>query len=250
MPRLPVRLAIAILALITGSVAYADNTMLDPAFGNGGRVNLSYGYDASFCPGSRNYMSTYTGINSGRRVIYYGSDTPARADSLAAMSINAAGELLTAGTTPGSGETLGYVQKFNGSGNWTNETSSQGGAGAGGNVYVGGVHWSNGLVVLTGASGPNEEFFFAQRFDGVLAPSTAWGFVGPGNSVYLWNAGSGFGDVGDNRPAISSIDPGSRILAGGIYKASTLGDPYSATIARFTYNGAPTTNAIFANGFE
>jgi uncharacterized delta-60 repeat protein len=214
------------------------------------RLNSDGSYDTSFCPTACNFMSTYTGINNGRRVIYYGSDTPARSDSLEAMSLNAAGELLTAGTTPGSGETFGYVQKFNSSGNWTNETTTQGGTGAGGRVYIGGVHWSNGLVVLTGASGPNEEFFFAQRFDAVLAPSPNWGFIGPGNSVYLWSASNGLGDIGDNRPAISSIDPGSRILAGGIYKAAALTDPYSATIARFTYNGTPPGNAIFASGFE
>ncbi len=214
------------------------------------RLNSDGSYDTGFCPTACNFMSSYTGINNGRRVIYYGSAAPAHADSLETMSINAAGELLTAGTTPGSGETLGYVQKFNSSGNWTNETTTQGGAGAGGRVYIGGVHWSNGLVVLTGASGPNEEFFFAQRFDAALAPSSGWGFIGPGNSVYLWSAGNGLGDIGDNRPAISSIDPGSRILAGGIYKPTALTDPYSATIARFTYNGTPTGNAIFSSGFE
>lgn len=218
------------------------------------RLNVNGSFDTSFCPTTCNYMSTYTAINNGRRVIFYGNDTPAQADSLVAMAVNSAGILLTAGTTPGTGETLGYVQRFDASGNWAAEVATSGGV-SGSRVYVGGVHWTrpdlaDSNVVLTGVSGPNEEFFFAQRFDSLLNASANWGSIGPGNSVYLWTAGNGFGDVGDNRPAQSSIDPSGRILVGGIYKPAALTDPYSATIARLTYNGAVAGNALFANGFE
>ncbi len=212
------------------------------------------GYDASFCATSCNYMSTYAAINNGRRVIFYGTDTPARSDSLEAMAVNSAGEFVTAGTTPGSGETFGYVQKFDVNGNWLAETTTQGGIDAS-RVYIGGVHWSDvnsasSNVVLTGASGPNEEFFFAQRLTSDLNPSANWGFIGPSNSVYLWTAGNGFGDIGDNRPASSSLGPAGQLLVDGIYKPAALADPYSATVARLRTVNGPTTDAIFKSGFE
>lgn len=219
------------------------------------RLTAAGGPDVSFCPGSCTYQGSYGAIHSGRRVIFYGNDVPAVADGLNAMSINAAGELLTAGTTPGAGETLGYVQKFDTSGNWVAEVSTEGGLGDGGMVWIGGVHWANPAVansnvILTGSVGPNEEFFFAQRFDGALNASANWGTLGPSNSVYAWTASGGFGDVGDNRPAKSAIDPGGRVLVGGSYKVSQLSDPYSITVSRLSYNGAPLSPAIFQNSFE
>ena len=56
-------------------------------------------------------------------------------------AINHDGALLLAGTTPGSGETLGFIQRFDTSGNWVAETTTQGGAG--GQMFIGGVHWRN-----------------------------------------------------------------------------------------------------------
>jgi len=202
--------------------------------------------DVSFCPGSCTYMGTYSAINNGRRVIFYGNDVPAVSDSIEAMSINAAGELVTAGTTPGAGETLGYVQKFDASGNWVAEVATQGFGG--GQVWIGGVHWTNpgsanSNVVLTGTSGPDEEFFFAQRFDAALFPSVNWGGLGASNSVYVWTASGNFGDPGNNRPGQSSIDSAGRVLVGGRFGIS---DPYSSTASRLTYNG----RELFKNSFE
>lgn len=210
--------------------------------------------DANFCLSSCNYMDTYTTIHSGRRVIFYGTASPARSDQVASMAINADGALLIAGTTPGSGETLGFIQRFDPSGNWTHEVATQGGAS--GQTFIGGVHWthdntSNSDIILTGASGPNEEFFFAQRFDAFLFAKLDWGFIGPSNSVYLWTASGGFGDVGDNRPARSSLDANKRVLVGGRYKANLPTDPYSAVGARLTSTDAPPAGIdIFRNGFE
>ncbi len=208
--------------------------------------------DVSFCPSSCNYMGTYNAINNGRRVIFYGNDVPAVSDSISAMAINAAGELITAGTTPGPGETLGYVQKFDSAGNWLAEVATQGGLG--GQVWIGGVHWTqpgmpDSNVVLTGSSGPDEEFFFAQRFDATLVPSVNWGSLGPSNSVFPWTASGNFGDVGNNRPGRSAIDSIGRVLVGGRFKSGAASEPYSSTASRLTYNG-PQPIAVFANSFE
>jgi Domain of unknown function (DUF5122) beta-propeller len=222
------------------------------------RLNIDGSFDTSFCATSCNFMSTYTTINNGRRVIYYGNDTPATRDSLVSMAINnATGELLTTGTTFSTGTPeVGYVQKFLSNGNWSNETVSLGGV-AGSSIRMGGVHWANpnsgtSNVIITGASGPNQEFFFAQRFDSVLAPTTNWGVVGPSNSVLIWTgaAAGGFGDVGDDSPTISSIDSAGRVLVGGGYKVAATTDPYSLTVSRLTFNGAPPTDAVFKNSFE
>jgi uncharacterized delta-60 repeat protein len=208
-------------------------------------------FDTTFCAGSCNFMSTYTGIHSGRRIIYYGLDVPAQADSLEALAVNAAGEMVIAGTTPGSGETFGYVQKFSAAGDWQAERSTDGGV-AGSRVRPRSVLWApGGNVILTGASGTDQQFFFAQRFAAALVPSANWGFIGDGNSVYLWTAGNGFGDVGGNRGASSSIDGAGRVLTGGSFKVTARNDPDSATIARLRVTGAPPAgDAIFKQGFE
>lgn len=210
--------------------------------------------DSSFCPASCNFMGSYTGIHSGRRVIFYGSDTPARSDQVAAISLRNDGALLIAGTTPGTGETLGYIMRLAANGNWTNEVATQGGTGAGGTVFVGGVHSMqpsnpSSDIVLTGSSGPNEEFFFAQRFDALLFPVANWGTIGPSSSVYLWTAGGAFGDVGDNRPGRSAVDAQGRVLVGGRYKVNLPTNPYSAVAARLTSTD-PVAADIFKNGFE
>lgn len=220
------------------------------------RLSSSGALDGNFCPASCNFMDSYTAIHSGRRVIFYGAATPARSDQVAAMAIRDDGALLIAGTTPGSGETLGFLMRFDTAGGWTHETATQGGTGSGGNTFIGGVHWRQpsspaSEIVLTGASGPNEEFFFAQRFDQLLVEVAGWGMIGPANSVYLWTAGGGFGDVGDNRPGRSAIDAQGRVLVGGRYKVNLPADPYSAVAARLTSTDAPPAGIdIFKNGYE
>ena len=210
--------------------------------------------DTSFCPDSCNYMDSYTAINNGRRVIFYGSATPALSDQVAAMAINQDGALLIAGTTPGSGETLGFIQRFDTSGNWVAETTTQGGAG--GQMFIGGVHWRNPSIsesdiLLTGVSGPGAELFFAQRFDALLFAKANWGIVGPSSSVYIWSASGGFGDLGDDRPARSTIDSTGRVLVGGRFRASAPSNPYSATASRLTSTDAqPAAIDIFKNSFE
>ena len=218
------------------------------------RLTNSGAQDVTFCATSCNFMDTYTAIHSGRRVIFYGAAAPARSDQVAALAIRDDGAWLIAGTTPGSGEMLGYVMRLDAAGNWTHEVATQGGTGSGGNTFVGGVHWlqpsdPSSDIVLTGASGPNEEFFFAQRFDPLLFAVANWGMIGPANSIYLWTGSGGFGDVGDNRPARSAIDANRRVLVGGRYKANLPADPYSAVAARLTSTD-PVSADIFKNGFE
>lgn len=219
------------------------------------RMSSAGAPDGNFCSASCNYMDTYTGIHSGRRVIFYGTATPAHSDQVATMAINHDGALLIAGTTPGSGETLGFIQRFDPTGNWVAEVATQGGLS--GEVSVGGVHWTqpsvgDSNVILTGTSGPNQVFFFAQRFDAALFPSANWGIIGPSNSVYLWTGAPGgdFGDLGLNRPGRSSIDAAGRVLVGGRFKSGSLSNPYSATASRLTYNGPLATPDIFKNSFE
>ncbi|MBK7043672.1 MAG: hypothetical protein IPH50_08240 [Rhodanobacteraceae bacterium] len=210
--------------------------------------------DVSFCPTSCNYMDTYTAINNGRSVIFYGNATPALSDQVATIAINGDGVLLIAGTTPGSGETLGFIQRFDTSGNWVAETTTQGGAG--GQMFIGGLHWTqsgstNSDLILTGASGPSADLFFAQRFDAQLFAKANWGIVGPSNSVYIWSASGGFGDIGGNRPAQSTMDPDGRVLVGGRFRASAPSNPYSATASRLTSTDAqPAAIEIFKNSFE
>jgi uncharacterized delta-60 repeat protein len=165
--------------------------------------------DASYCSPTCNF--TYPSINSGRRIIYYGQETPAQNDTLASMAIDPNGTLYTAGTTPGPMATRsGYLQRFSANGAWEAEVSTT--ASIGGQVVIGAVHSINSVanetarrIVLTGVTGANRENFFTQRFDRDLNPRLNAGNQGASNSVYLWS-GTNFADAGGNLAAQSSID--------------------------------------------
>lgn len=235
--------------IVVGGIAYDSGVNADRIALV--RLTSSGNQDPTFCQTSCNFMAGYTSIHSGRRVTFFGSNAPAHDDSLKAMAVDRIGDLLVAGTTPGVGETLGFVQRFESTGWWQYESSTQGGGG--GTVDIGGVHWQDptvpyGNVVMTGVTGQNENFFFAQRFTTLLSPSPNWGGFGPSNSVYAWTASGGFGDAGANRPAMSSIEPSGRVLVGGGYKPS-VSSTYGSTISRLTYNG-PTLGVFFKDSFE
>lgn len=124
-------------------------------------------------------------------------------------------------------------------------------------MFIGGVHWRNPSIsesdiLLTGVSGPGAELFFAQRFDALLFAKANWGIVGAVQQrLHLVGQHGGFGDLGDDRPARSTIDSTGRVLVGGRFKANAASNPYSATASRLTSTDAqPAAIDIFQNSFE
>lgn len=239
--------------IVIGGHAMVDGSLLGYARVALAKLHENGSYDTSFCQTTCNFMGGYTSIHSGRRVTYVGSLNATDSDALAALSLAYNGRILTAGTRRESGQTLAYVQTFAPNGEWVGETTSNGGVDDSSGYHIGGVHYTGSSptadIVLTGASGPMQELFFAQRLTHNLTPVANWGFIGPGNSVYLWNGSNGFGDAEFNFASQSSLDAQGRILTGGSFKATT-SSPYSAAMARLTDGVAPSGPGIFANGFE
>ncbi len=222
------------------------------------RLLNSGGYNTGFCATSCTFQGTYGALNNGRRVIFYGTQGTT-SDFVSAASVNLAtspGEWVYAGTRlSDTFVSQAFVQKLQANGDYANEgltdtglTTSQ--------YRIGGVHWVNpnsatSDIVQTGSSGLDGVNFFAQGLRSTLVPIPSWGTAGASNSVALWNASGGLGDVnGNNLPAQSSLDSAGRILTGGSYlSGSTNVPPYSVVIARLA-RSVVGPDQIFKNGFE
>ncbi len=224
------------------------------------RLLNSGGFNTGFCASSCTEQGTYTAINNGRRVIFYGTQGTT-SDFVSAASINLAtspGEWVYAGTRlSATFVSQAFVQKLQANGDYANEGLTDTGLTT--SLYrIGGVHWVNpnsatSDIVQTGSSGLDGINFFAQGLNSALVPIPSWGTSGASNSVALWNATGGLGDAnGKNLPSQSSIDSAGRILTGGSYLAgNTSVPPYSVVIARLARSVVgPPPDQIFKNGFE
>ncbi len=227
------------------------------------RLNNAGSYNTSFCAPSCTFQGTYTAINSGRRVIYYGAQG-STSDFVEASSINLSaspGEWLYAGTRNSGAPNFlsqAFVQKVAANGDFATEVLSDGGNATTSQYRIGGVHWAdpysaNSSIVLTGTSGLDGVAFFAQGMSGALIATPNWGTTGFNNSVALYTATGGLSDAnGKDLPAQSSLDSAGRILLGGSYLSGVINAaPYSISIARFRGGFiGPQTDMIFKNGFE
>lgn len=216
------------------------------------RLNDNGTLDASFCEVACNFSDVYPTINSGRRVIFYGDATPPLSTSLDALDVHADGTFLTAGSAEIEvGVETGYVQMFDANGQWLTETLTNGGND--GEARINGVHWEDhddpaSGVIVTGVTGAQLGWFFAQRLQPDLAPSAGWGNGGPGDSVMLWWGTQFGGDVGNNTSARSAIASDGRILLGGSYRAGSVAADDRAIVTQIVPLSAALP--IFADGFE
>ena len=255
----------AIAVTATGNLIYIAGTATDNGVSRIALTRLlnSGGYNAGFCSGSCSFQGSYSAINSGRRVIFYGTQG-ATSDFVEAASVNLASspaEWVYAGTRNSGAPNFvseAFIQKLAANGDYANEALTDGGYASTTQYRMGGVHWvnpnvANSGIVLTGTSGLDGIAFFAQGMSSALVATPNWGAAGPSNSVALYAATGGLGDSnGMNLPAQSSIDSAGRVLLGGSYLAgNTNAPPYSISIARFRGGlTVPTADSIFKNGFE
>lgn len=212
------------------------------------RMNDNGTLDASLCPIECNYSEAYPAFNAGRRVIFYGEAADLRDTDVDALAIDAAGNFVTAGVAETAAGSAGYLQAFDGTGEWLGETTTDGGW-TDSEPRVGSVHFldparAGGDVVLTGVTGETRHSFFAQAFHFDLSPVAGWGFTGLDGSAYTWSA-SGLFDPGDNTVAQTSLASGDRILAGGSFKPSSNSTLYRAHVAQLRID-----TSIFGDGFE
>ncbi len=208
------------------------------------RLLNSGGYHTAFCSGSCTYQGSYSAINNGRRVIFYGNQSDT-SDTLISASVNLSSkEWVYAGTRLGPGPTFTnemFVQKLASNGDYASETLSNGGLFA--PYRVGGVRWVNqnnadSEIILTGVSA--DTIFFAQGMNKDLAPIPNWGGASPDSSYFIYDQGSNPGQL----PTQPSIDAARRVLLGGSYHDGATSD-YSVHVARMV----PAEN-IFRNGFD
>ncbi len=204
--------------------------------------------DGNFCPTTCTYQGPYTGVNNGKRVLYYGDVADNQNDYVKSADVNVSGEFVYAGThEAGPGDFRVFAQKVALNGDYANEGEVQLGF-TGSTYYVGGIRYFNrnsGIsdLVLTGSAGPNGEYFFAQGLDGALVPILNWGTIGENTSVLLYTAALTADWPGD-LPGIPSVDAQARVLVGGSFKATSSDQNYSITVSRLR------GDVIFRNGFE
>jgi uncharacterized delta-60 repeat protein len=209
--------------------------------------------DANFCPTTCTFQGPYTAINNGKRVIFYGAAGDNLSDFVSALAVNVSGEMVYAGehATTTVGVFQIFTQKIALNGDFANEGLSDVGLAAPLSNFIGGIRYFNknspvSDLVLTGAIGPNREFFFAQGLEANLVPKNGWGTGGTNNSALLYSAAGTFGDNPGNRPAMPSIDTAGRVLLGGSYKATAVDPNYSINLMRLR----TLQFDRFANGFE
>ena len=255
----------AVAVTATSNLIYIAGTATDNGVSRIALTRLlnSGGYNTGFCSGSCSFQGSYTAINSGRRVLFYGAQG-ATSDFVEAASANLAAspaEWVYAGTRNSGAPNFvsqAFVQKVAANGDYANEVLTDGGFASTSQYRIGGVHWVNpndatSGIVLTGTSGLDGIAFFAQGMNSALVATPNWGSAGPNNSVALYAATGGIGDTnGMDLPAQSSVDSAGRILLGGSYlSGNTNAPPYSITIARFRGGfTTPPVDPIFKNGFE
>lgn len=212
------------------------------------RMNDNGTLDASLCPIECNYSDAYPNFNGGTRVIFYGQAGDLRDTDVDALSIDSAGNLVTAGIAATADGDVGYLQAFDATGEWLAERATDG-AWPGGVPRIGGVHFldptqAQGAVVLTGVSGDTGHSFFAQKFSFLLVPAAGWGFLGDDESAITW-AASGLFDPGGNVPAQSALASGGRILSGGSFKPTAASTQLRAHVAQLRI-----ATSLFGDGFE
>ena len=210
--------------------------------------------DGDFCPTTCTYQGPYTFINSGKRVLYYGSASDNHSDFVSSMAVNVSGEMAYAGLhATGNGDFRVFTQTVALNGDYANEGLTDDGLAGPQTYLVGGIRYFNrnsgtSDLVLTGTTGPDGEIFFAQGLAHNLAPISNWGDIGESASVLVYSALGGFGDNPGNRPAIPSVDASGRVLLGGSFKATPSDPNYSINIARLSQ--ANQTGPVFRDGFE
>lgn len=207
--------------------------------------------DGNFCPTTCTEQGSYTNINNGKRVMFYGQAGENLNDFVTSLAVGVSGEMVYAGShQTGVSEFRLFTQKVALNGDYANEGLVDTGLGASMQYSVGGIRYLNpnsgsSKLVLTGSVGPDREFFFAQGLDGDLVPTSNWGGSGANSSVLLYTASGGFGDNPGDQPAIPSVDASAQVFVGGSFKATSVDPNYSVNIMRLR-----PAELIFRDGFE
>ncbi|MBL0162224.1 MAG: hypothetical protein IPP82_00880 [Xanthomonadales bacterium] len=212
------------------------------------RLNGDGTPDTSFCATTCTVQGSYTSINNGRRVYYFGSNT-VHSDTAAGIALAGNGDFFIVGetyATDGSGKRAA-IARFAANGDYVAEALNDG---LGNNAAYRSVQLSdaNGQRVLVGGdSGPEGNYLLLQAFSFGLTPLAGYGDC-LNTTGFCFIGGTGLGDNGPDQAAALTLDRNGRPLFAGSFVAAS-GDFDKSVFARFTNATGPRPDLIFRNGF-
>ena len=212
------------------------------------RINSNGALDTTFCPTSCTLQGSYTAINNGRRVYYFGANT-AHTDTPFGIALAGNGDFFIVGETyaaDGSAKRAA-IARFSSSGDYAAEALNDG---LGNNAAYRSVQVSDAnaqRVLVAGDSGPNGNYLLLQAFSSGLSPLAGYGDC-LNNTAFCFIGGAGIGDNGPDQAGMLGLDRSGRPIYAGTFVASS-GDYRKSLFARFTNNTGPKPDRIFRNGF-
>jgi uncharacterized delta-60 repeat protein len=205
--------------------------------------------DTTFCAASCTVQGSYTSINNGRRVYYFGSNT-AHSDTAAGIALAGNGDFFIVGETysTNGSDKRAAIARFAANGDYAAEALNDG---LGNNAAYRSVRLSdaNGQrVLVAGDSGPESNYLLLQAFSFGLTPLTGYGDC-LNTTAFCLIGGTGLGDNGPDAASALTLDRSGRPLFAGTFIASS-GDFGKSLFARFTNTTGPKPDLIFRNGFQ
>ena len=215
------------------------------------RLTPTGSIDSTFCNPSCNFQGAYTGINSGRRIYFFGA-SDAHSDQLYGMGSIGNGDFYVVGTSSpadGSGPKAS-IAKISSAGNYLTERIGTVGGGALGEPKVyRAVKSADGLgtrLLLSGDAGNG--LLYVQAFTSSLAPVSGYGNCLESDSGLCFSS-SAVGDVGPDTAGPINLDRTGRPLFTGSFIQSS-GDVRGVLRAIITNDSGPRPDLIFRNGFQ
>lgn len=230
--------------ILVGGIAYDDAI-------NKWRIALARltptgSIDTSFCSPSCNFQGTYTAINSGRRIYYFGTGD-AHSDFLNGMESIGNGNFYVVGTSSpsdGSGPKAA-IANINSAGNYLTEMVGT----TGGVTNYRSVKSADGLgtrLLVSGDAGDGR--MYLQAFSAGLTPLANYGSCLVNNSGICISVAAG-GDFGPDKAGPINLDRTGRLLFTGSF-IEDAGDKRGVLITRVTNDTGPQPDLIFRNGFQ
>ena len=213
------------------------------------RLDADGELDSSFCDPDCS-TNLYPSVHSGRTTYYFGTPS-AHADEAFGVDTLADGGFLIAGTTYTADSTShrGALARFFPNGGYMDERLEDGLGGSAVFRSVRSVDASGSRIIVSGDSGPAQNYFLLQAFSFSLDPEVDYGNCLTDNSGFCFIFGTGLGDDGPDEGTSLEIDARGRVLFQGYGVAST-GTPSQILTARFSNDSGPLPDLIFRNGFN
>ncbi|TDR36607.1 putative delta-60 repeat protein [Tahibacter aquaticus] len=218
------------------------------------QLNKDGSLDTGFCNTNCNFNAGYSGVNTGKRVYYFGTLT-SHTDEILDVDVASNNDIVIAGATYAEdGSTRrAAIARFTGAGVQTSERLE---VGFDSNARFTGVRFADGSgtrVIAVGDIGAGPNLFLAQRFTASLSPDTTYGytfFCLPDASGLCFAGAGEFGDFGPNAAGKLHLDARGRPLFAGTFVRSSDSGRGSLVSVRISNISGPLPDRIFRNGLQ